>query len=845
MTMIRFISAATRIGAGLALGACVSFAAQAQEQLRLRANEHSAFSRIAIDVPDLVDWRMTQEDRTVEIVLPGRDVTLDVRAIFPDRRVSRVLRAGTERRGADTVITLGLACRCEVEAYDLAAKVLMLDVRDSPREVRKTAAAQRAPQPAPEVAEETPRPAAAPIPAAKPVPAVPAPAAVAADAPEAPPAQDVVDDKPSDHAADQDYAAAPAPTPPPVVDAPLAPTDAAPPVDDDVAAVVAEAQRRLLEQLTRAAEQGLVDFRRPDAAEQDAPIPSDDELENDHAAADDGHGAPDPAPPAVAPPAPVAAPKPAAPASLPSQVQITSVLEKDARELEVRENPACIPDARLTLPVIESAKNPAEAIADHRRALMAEFDEADPVAATNLARVYVALGFGAEAISVVNSLEVPVRSAPLLRDMGYVVDGFAYTPDGPLSGGVGCGGQFGIWRLAAPGSDGAEVDEGLEAAAKLAEEMASIAPPLRQLLGPGVLTSLVGAGRLDAARQLVSVLTRAPGPGSDAYDLAIAKFDAADGRPGAAEAALRKLVGGSSPAAAEATALLVERMLARSAPVDDGLIASTAAAALAYRGAPLGPRLKAAEIRARGGGRFVEALDVLETEMGREGRADPTLRMVAQELFLAARPDRAGAAAYAGAAIARADMMGDGPDADPAREVTAAHLTDLGLANAALGTVAPGIGRSPGSALAAARAHVALGQGAAALALLDTLDAPAGQDTRVAALVADGRHQDAWRAVETGSAADGATRAAYAWRAGDWRAAASLAPGSARAPFAAWMARIAPEEAARAVPTLSPSAIAAMGDPEDEAKPSLSGARALLARSRAAESFFEKAMTDG
>lgn len=830
MTLRALISATARISAGLALCAGLAGAAHAQEQLRLRANEHSAFSRIAIDVPDLVDWRMTQVERTVEIVLPGRNVTLDVRAIFPGRRVSRVLRASAEQRDGDTVITLGLACRCEVEAYDLAEKVLMLDVRDSPREVRRSAAAERTPDPAPEAAPK-------PVVRAASVP-VEKPAAVFAGKQVAPAAE-------NDHAAQKDHAAEPTPVVAAHVPIARPPKKAqeATPVQDDVATVVAEAQRRLLEQLTRAAEQGLVDFRKPDAPAQVAATPHADAGPDNHAG--DGREAPAAAPAPVMAIADAAASPSDAPEGRRSQIQITSVLQRDARSFEKRENPACIPDSRLTLPVIESAKNPAEAIAEHRRALLAEFDEADSVAATNLARVYVALGFGAEAISVVQSLEVPARSAPLLTDMGYVVDGFAYTSNGPLAGARACGGQIGIWRLAAPKADGMEVEEGLSAAAKLAEAMGSIAPPLRQLLGPGVLTALVAADRLDAARQLFAVLERAPGPGSDAYDLSVAKFDAADGRVATADAALRELVEGSSPAAAEATALLVERMLERGAPVDDDLIAATAAAALMYRGAALGPRLKAAEIRARGDGRFVEALDVLETEMGREDRGDPTLRQVALELFLAADPAGPGAAAYAGAVIARSGLMGDGPESDLAREAVAAHLTDLGLANAALGLVAPGVVRSPASALEAARAHVALGDGASALALLDTLSPPAGQATRVAALVAQGRHQDAWRAVESAPGGDGQTRAGFAWRAGDWQAAASLAPGSARAPFAAWMSRITPEEAAIAVPTLTPAAIAAMGEPDDEAKPSLSGARALLARSRAAETFFEKAMTDG
>jgi hypothetical protein len=814
--------------ASLAGGAAPAWA---QEILRLRANEHSAFSRLAIEAPDLAEWRATQRDRSVEIVLTDRDATLDAKAIFPDRRVSRVLSAKSERRGADMVITLSLACRCVAEVYELDGGMLMLDIRDAEQDVRRSTSSPRRPAadqaPASAVAQTMPAPA----------PAIEAQAAT----PLAQTSSQAVASADSEHAPD------PVGTPAPTGDNRMIKPDGG------VAAVVAEAQRRLLEQLSRAAEQGLVDFRKPQERPRVAPSAPPTDPAAPYPA--EPHGADDvasAAPPAAARAHPSPedhgdAPKAPSPTAAQSQISITSVFQKDARARVKPPREECISDARLALPVIATAEKPVEAIAKLRRELVSEFDEVNVAAGLELIRTYLALGFGAEAIAVAASLNIANHDLPLLTDLARVVDGLPYAPDGPLAAARDCGGQALIWRLAAPGADGHEVNEGLEAAASLAQSLGSVPPPLRHLLGPGVLTALVAAGRMDAARQSVSVLERAPGPQTEERHLAMAKYHAADGRDAEADRMLRDLLRRSGPAAAEANALLVERLLARHAKVGDPLIEATAAAALAYRGAPLGARLKAAEIRARGGGRFVEALDVLETEIARDGPDDPVLQMVARELFLAADPEEIGAAAYAGAAIARAGRMGVGPESDVVRAATATRLTGIGLGNAALAVLAPSLRRSDVATLAGAQAHVALGDGAAALALLQGADTPEAQSARVAALVADGRYGDAWQAVEAdaGATVDGPTRAAFAWRAGDWRAAAALAPDSPRAPFAAWASRIGPEDAARAVPGLSTDAIAAMGVAPDTGEPSLSGARALLARTRTAESLFQKAMTDG
>lgn len=846
----------------LALGLAAAPPAAAQEALRLRASEFSAFSRVTLDLPPGAAWRIEQEGRALTVVLEGRRVDLDARAIFPERRVSRVLRASEAEAAGDSRITFSMSCDCEAEVYPLGA-ALVLDFRDGAA-VEPPAAPALSPPATATAAREIPA-AALPAPSEAHVDA-PAPESHAAAggaaapaarpqaapdahaaAPQAPAQQEhEPDPPPAAHQAATSSAPAPSPAPDPATDpAPAAAPREAPP--QDVASVVAEAQRRLIEQLSRAAQEGLVEFTRPlpkppaeDAPQDPAPVES---AHGGEAQAEAPHAAPsDPAHDGAAATEQAAA----APTTLgEGQIEIRSVFERDRKPAPPPRDARCVEDARFVLPVAEGAEDPAVAIAAYRRDLTDAKDELDRAAMARLAKLYVAIGFGAEAIEILRGVEKPLNSAPLVTDMALVVDGLPYAESGPLAGAKGCSGVVRVWRLAVPGADGNELPPGPAAAVDLSESLALVPPPLRHHLGAQVLTAMVDAGRLDAARRVAAVLDRAPGPRSDARRLAAAKFAIAEGRESQADAILEALTFRSSPEASEATALVIERRLAAGEPVEDRLIDSAAARALSYRGTPLGKRLKAAEIRARGGGRFIEALDVLETEFEREGPDDQTLREVAQEVFFAATPEKTGAAEYAGAAIARQGMMGEGPDSDRARAATAERLTAIGLANAALDMVRPGLGRSPEAKLAGARAQVALGEGDAAIALLDGVEGEPAEETRVAALVVEERHDEAWAHVQQDEMVAPERRAAFAWRAGEWSAAAALAPTSPRAPFAAWASGESPEAAAQTLTDLPPEQLAAMGPPPQEEKPSLAGARALIARSRVAEQFIEEALKDG
>ncbi|MGM0585680.1 MAG: hypothetical protein ACQEUZ_13625, partial [Pseudomonadota bacterium] len=368
--------------ATLALAAATLAAspAPAQEQARLRAGEHDGYSRIALDVPRLEDWRLEVEGRRAEVFFPGRALAFDTSDILPDRKVTRVTRARTQRGEAGTRLILTLSCPCAAEGFEFRPGMLVIDIRAKP----------------PGAAPAPPRKAETPGPAPHPLPAGPV------RAPAATPAVSAADTR-----ANGD------------------------PAEDDIS--VDAAQKRLLEQLSRAADQGLVEFRGP--PERAPAAPPDPSRKAGQASPQDAPPPEDPAPRRA--PAPIAAPPP-------EQLEARTAFDPGRRAAPGPAPRICPEDERLAPALWRRPTDPYAALGALRRRLMGEFDRPSERIALDLARLRTALGFGAEARQTLAAFAPRGEAADLLRDLAHVVDGEAPPADGPLARAGACGGRGGL-----------------------------------------------------------------------------------------------------------------------------------------------------------------------------------------------------------------------------------------------------------------------------------------------------------------------------------------------------------------------------------------------------------------
>jgi hypothetical protein len=821
----------TRLLSSVALAALVAGAAGAQETVRVRVGEHPSYSRIVIDAPRgaAFDWGFEGDRLRVTLREPG----MTFAAAPSTRGLSRV--AGLSAEGDALVATV--SGDSGARAARLSDGRIVIDVAEgAPRPAAPDlpTAAETAPEPGPETAPgalaPAPRPAAAET-ATAPTPepetgddaapmaterteadllaeaarlseaiaamAAPtlteaeppsdAPAATETEAAAAPGPQPM----PESETADQPE---PAPEPQPAaIEAPAAAEVAAAPAPapaDPHAAAIEAARQRLLEQLTRAAEEGLVTLAPrtgPDAETRGS-------IEID----------------------PFVEPQLRARNAIDIARGDGGVLDADAPELPKD----CLEGAHFAAAAWGTDAPFGDQISQARARLVGEFDEPQPGAVVGYARLLIHFGLGIEARAALAAFGDTVAEPPALAEMSWLVDGEAPPEAGVLSRNVGCPGPHGAWGAAAAARRGELTADQIDIDA-LRPAIGALPPRLRPALVAPIAAVALDAGDVRLAEQVAAIAARAlPEAGEPDEELALimARIDHARGEIERAEEALAAIARRSTPGAVEAMILLVDLRLGRDAPPPPGLAENMEAVAFTLGTSDYARRLLAAAARARAASEGLRpALEALSSLAGRSQDPDAA-RHAAQGILASYAPRPEEAPDYAEAVLAHWSLVGDGGDGDAARLAVSRRLADMGVENLAESLLKPAVERGePEARVLAARAATAAGAPERALGYLGELGGAEAQRARAEALSALGRDGEAADAAR--AAGDPAMAARYAWLARNW-AAASAAGQIDRRIIAAWMAGATetPPELRAAVaenPALEP--LADMFNPADGA----------------------------
>jgi len=816
MRPIRSLVAVLAASLAAAAGAMAQ-QASAPERILVRAGEHAGFSRLAFDLPATTEWRIDLDGRRLLVTFPDRRFDFDVRQIFPERRVTRVTAARAERGPAGgTALRLTLSCDCEAEAYRFAETMLVVDLR--PRDPRS-----RAPSRAPTRNEPTSGNAPAPTP--------PDPARSPSTAP---------------------AARGPGPDP---ADAAIAPDVRTQPEPDGEPNSVAQARDRLLRQLTRAADQGLIAFRETEARPNDAsPFAREPAVPRDSA---DSSVSPTETESASA--SASASITQAQPASVSSPV-----IAEDAVQLEARTafDPLGRHDALVTAD--DAARRAARCRGDDwldaiawaggearshdvllqrigrlRAAIVNELDRPAEDEAVRLAKLYLSLGFGAEARQALSAFGADSERVAWLRVAAAVLDG---TPDeavGRLASHSSCGARLGLWRLAAglPPTPEALAEDAWRGS--ILEAFEALPITLRRALAPKIVETLLAHDALDLAEAAALRLARAPGDHGDAWRLAAALLALRLGDASRAEATLSTVAAGGGPEAERALLALTERDLAAGRKIPEERLQRLGAAAFVNRGTPLGLDLLVAEVRGRAGKGELSALfDAFAGRLPLTRRTDDAVAAALRRALETLSAEDVGPVAYAEAVLGNRRRLGGDAVWDPARRRIAEELIAIGLPNAAREMLTPALARADEhSNIAAARAEAAMWRGDPALARLETLegDAPAALRTQIHALA--GRHDDAFLAAS----ADGASslQAELAFRAGRWEAARDAELDATRVALAEAMIE-GFERSLRLPPADDPRNAGASAG-----APSLAAARDAIARASRLRDMVKEILEDG
>lgn len=723
-------------------------ATAAADAVPVRSGEHPGFTRLVIEYAERPAWRVIAVPDGLRLETTASEIDYDLSRIFDAIPRSRIRAVRHGPGGAD--LTIELACDCRVNAFEVRRSALAIDVLGrsavTPASSLVTDSADDPSGEAPREIADTDR-----IEALVDGPVLFLRGGIAAaGAEDLPP-------EPPDAIAPAIPAAAPA-----SLIFPLAP-DARPQMIDSPA--VEMLTRNLAQEIARAATQGLI-VRVPATAPGREPTPSPD----------------------------TAAPIP----NVRIETAFDRFLEGGSFEnVAVSEIGECADAADYDVSGWGGEEPPAVQIARLRSALVGEFDEPDPRAVADLARLYIYLSFGLEARMLIEAFGQSLPERDHLIRMAEVVESGG-PGDAALAAQVSCTGAAALWGLLALPS--VPTDRVLDTDSILLA-FSGLPAHLRRHLGPGLANRFAEGGEMRAVEVISNAVVRAASKGTPERVLSESHV-APDGHQ---DEALKELAMGSHPKAAEALLSLIDAHLRRGERVSADLIDGAEILAFEQGGTPVGVDLKVAEIRARlANGDFREAFDALGRAAD-EGLLPPGELGSVRQAAMIALVRNADDATFVSRLLDAPAIRVAAAAGRALRFEIGNRLLSLGFAREAEQLAEP-IENATDRAELRYAARLALALGNPNRAVLLARRASDDETLRILAegLSVAGRHREAAEAYL--GLGDSETSLSEAWRAGDWPDIAERDEGALGSAARAFLEQQSP--------------------PDPAAAPSLSGARA-------------------
>ncbi len=532
-----------------------------------------------------------------------------------------------------------------------------------------------------------------------------------------------------------------------------APTEAEP-VDRDTDARIAETETALLEQIARAAAQGLLDA---DMAGIDASVAQATPQAREEIP-----------PPEVERPLPPVAPR--------GHISVETGVDRAgsgviSRSAETDEGDICIDPNNFDIAQWGRPLDNGTDFGTYRSQIIGEFDIADGEGVTALARNYVYITFGAEAKALMRHFPDKLVRPDLLYAMAEIMDEGQSATAADLVDQMACDGATALWAtLAQPElRPGHPVNRDV-----VALEFAALPAHLRTHLGPGLAERFLAAGDRDTADLIRAAIDRASDTSSSEYAMLTAHIDLADGHVDEATATFDDVVSAGDEVLPEALLHRVEATLANGGAVPDDIVLLLDGLVTQYRGTETAALMADAGIRARAStSDFTAAFAQLEAAESagligaersavlRAGLFERLTRDASDTGFLRHLLPRVGAVTGLSPAV---------------RRDVSARLLDLGLTGPAMAALDhDGVMPEDADRVLLARGALLDRRPAAAIGYLAGLSNSEAKRLRAEALATAKDHAGAMRAYEEAGDPAGMLRAA--WQGGLWSEVAVLDQG--------------------------------------------------------------------
>ena len=117
----------------VALMALLMVAVPAQaETIVARSGEHDGFSRLVMRLPDNANWALTQTGKSAVLNIGSSEAIIDTSQVFS--RIPHTRLLSLQQSGAGAPLRMQLGCDCEIKSYVQKNGYLVIDIRDGKAE---------------------------------------------------------------------------------------------------------------------------------------------------------------------------------------------------------------------------------------------------------------------------------------------------------------------------------------------------------------------------------------------------------------------------------------------------------------------------------------------------------------------------------------------------------------------------------------------------------------------------------------------------------------------------------------------------------------------------------------
>ena len=670
----------------------------------VRSGEHDGFTRLVVQLPNKVEWSIRRAGQQAVLAVNAPDLQFDTSGAFD--RISRKRLIGLQQAGPGSDLILELGCQCDIVDFIQKPNYLVIDIKDPKEAEVPVPHRQVFMHPTNQLPFRLP----------------------STGFPTAPPANGSRDlFLPITVKRDSE---------------PPRPIEVQKP--DSVGNIglnqsVNASEERLLAQISRAADQGLLDLlHQPDAPAAASPPIAETMTQEEYT-------------------------EPSHPVLLDATTVIDRDLAAISQVLRDRKGTGtCLGSELFALHEWGGQQAFDVEIGHWRSRLFEEFDRVNADNSLGLARAYLHFGFGVEALQALSIITEPSAPNATLAALAMLIDQGKLTGDNPFDGQQGCEGDVSMWAVIA--AETLPTDVNTEAVQRA---IARLPEHLRLHLGPQISEKFSQAGNSQMATSILRVITRSGVETGSGIELAKAAVAQLHGDSETVHQELTNSVAAATEHSPKALVKLVAAQFESRGAIAPDLPDLAAAYALEYRAGDVGTEMRQTYAIALAlAGRFPESFEALADLTERDGQV---ARLEAMKPLIALLSERASDLTFLQFSLA---MMSDqGPLLpEKARNNVARRLLDLGFAEQSEHWLTGQDDRHTSQERRLLRAEVSLALQLPHRAMVELLglNGPEAARLRASAMMKNGDYQQAGQMLMAAEDFDAATRGF--WLAEDWPA---------------------------------------------------------------------------